>query len=226
MASLSTLPHAARPSAGRAPLARRTPVVCMAESNGKMDVRAHLKDFGSSALALAAAAAVAVGAAAGPAMAEVRLPPLDNDPNHCDRGLVGNTIGQANGVSDKLLDLRQCSFAGVDLHGKTLSGALMVGANFSGANMQEVIMSKAYAVDANFSGADLTNAVVDRVAFDGSDLSNAKFGNAVVTGATFKNANLAGSVWDDALIGGEDAKRLCANPTLVAESRAGVGCRD
>ena len=26
--------------------------------------------------------------------AAIRLPPLDSDPNRCERGFVGNTIGQ------------------------------------------------------------------------------------------------------------------------------------
>jgi len=33
-------------------------------------------------------------------------------------------------------------------------------------------------------------------------------------------------VWEDAIVGKEDVKRLCANPTLVGESRAQVGCRN
>lgn len=51
-------------------------------------------------------------------------PPLARraDPNRCDRGFVGNTIGQANAVSNKALDLRFCKFAGANLSGKTLSG--------------------------------------------------------------------------------------------------------
>jgi hypothetical protein len=71
-------------------------------------------------LSLAASAALALSA--GPAAAEVRLPPLDNDPNRCDRGFVGNTIGQANAVSNKPLDLRFCKYSGANLSGKTLSG--------------------------------------------------------------------------------------------------------
>ena len=49
---------------------------------------------------------------------------------------MGNTIGQANAVSDKVLDLRQCSYVGADLRAKVLSGALMANANYTGANMQ------------------------------------------------------------------------------------------
>ena len=31
-----------------------------------------------------------------------RLPPLSKDPNRCERAFDGNTIGQANGVADKV----------------------------------------------------------------------------------------------------------------------------
>ena len=44
------------------------------------------------------------------------------DPNRCQRGFVGNTIGQANAVTDKALDLRYCNYEGASLRGKTLSG--------------------------------------------------------------------------------------------------------
>lgn len=143
---------------------------------------------------------------------------------------------QANAVSDKLLDLRECKLNGSDLSGKTLSGALLLDADLSNANLREAVFSKAcsqdvrgdvccscklslltsslcsflqaYAVKANFSGADMTNAVLDRVSFDGANLTNVKFVNAVITGSTFKGADLTGSVFEDALIGNEDAKRL------------------
>jgi hypothetical protein len=58
------------------------------------------------------------------------------DPNRCDRGYVGNTIGQANAVSDKVLDLRQCKYPGANLSAKVLSGALMSNADFTGTNLQ------------------------------------------------------------------------------------------
>lgn len=51
------------------------------------------------------------------------------DPNRCDRAMVGNTIGQANAVSDTVLDLRMCKLAGKNLQGLTLSGALLVDAD-------------------------------------------------------------------------------------------------
>lgn len=179
--------------------------------------------------AVAASAAAVLTASvllsAAPALADFRLPPIDSDPKRCERGFVGNTIGQANAVSDKILDLRQCVYKGKNLSGKVLAGALMSDADFSGANLQEAVLTKAYAVKANLSGADLTNAVVDRVDFSGADLSGAKFVNAVVTGATFEGANLADTNFEDALVGGQDAGKLCANPTLQGESRDQVGCR-
>lgn len=52
-----------------------------------------------------------------------------------------------------------------------------------------------------------------------------KFVNAVITGVDFTNAILTGADFEDALVGGEDVKRLCANATLVEDSRYQVGCR-
>ena len=43
--------------------------------------------------------------------------------------MVGNTIGQANAVSDTVLDLRMCQLQGKNLQGLTLSGALLVDAD-------------------------------------------------------------------------------------------------
>lgn len=87
-----------------------------------------------------------------------RLPPLSTDPNRCEQAFVGNTIGQANGVYDKPLDLRFCDYTNdqSNLKGKTLSAALMSGAKFDGADMTEVVMSKAYAVGASFKGNSTT----------------------------------------------------------------------
>lgn len=91
--------------------------------------------------------------------------------------------------------------------------------------MIETVMTKAYAVGAIFRGADMSSAVLDRVDFSKADLSKVNFTNAILTGVTFEGADLSDAIFDDALIGNEDAKRLCANPTLKGESRAGVGCR-
>lgn len=175
---------------------------------------------------MVAASLSATLALVGPANAEIRLPPIDVDPDRCERAFVGNTIGQANAVSDRILDLRMCTYDGKDLSTKTLSGALMVDASFKGANLTEVVMSKAYALGADFTGADFTNAVVDRVTFDGADLTNANFRNAVITGATYDNTTLTGATFEEALIGKEDVKRLCENPTLEGNTRFEVGCKN
>uniref|UniRef100_A0A803PMP0 Thylakoid lumenal 17.4 kDa protein, chloroplastic n=1 Tax=Cannabis sativa TaxID=3483 RepID=A0A803PMP0_CANSA len=96
----------------------------------------------------------AVSTASPVVAANQRLPPLSTEANRCERAFVGNTIGQANGVYDKPLDLRFCDFTNdkSNLKGKTLSAALMSDAKFDGADMSEVVMSKAYAVGASFKG--------------------------------------------------------------------------
>lgn len=191
-------------------------------------VRASSENKGKNAFA-AAMAAVSLATAV-PAFADIgaalKLPPLDPDPKRCERGFVGNTIGQANAVSDKILDIRFCEYDNADLKAKVLSGALMSEASFKNANMQETVLSKAYAVKSNFSGADFTNAVIDRAVFNGSDMSGAKFVNAVITGADFSDVNLTEADFEDALVGNEDVKRLCQNPTVVDDTRYQIGCRD
>ncbi|XWS61360.1 hypothetical protein CRYUN_Cryun07bG0119600 [Craigia yunnanensis] len=99
--------------------------------------------------------AVRAVATASPVIAaNQRLPPLSTEPNRCERAFVGNTIGQANGVYDKPLDLRFCDYSNEksNLKGKSLAAALMSDAKFDGADMSEAVMSKAYAVGASFKG--------------------------------------------------------------------------
>lgn len=150
---------------------------------------------------------------------------LLSDPNRCERAFTGNTIGQANAVSDKPLDLRGCNFDNKSLAGRTLSGALMVDASFKGSDMTEVVMSKAYAVGATFEGATFKNAVLDRVIFNNSSLKNVLFTNSVITGAEFEGADLTGANFEDLLIGQEDIKRICLNASLQDEQRVQLGCR-
>lgn len=177
-------------------------------------------------VAVAAAAAIAMNlSSVQVASAEFRLPPISKDTARCERGFVGNTIGQANAVSDKLLDLRECSYKGKTLTGTVLAGALMSDADFSDTDMTEVVLTKAYAVHVNLDNANLTNATIDRSVFDGASMRGTKFINAVLTGATYAGADLTGAVFEDAVIGQQDVKRLCENPTLVGESRMQVGCR-
>lgn len=79
---------------------------------------------------------------------------MSTEPDRCERAFVGNTIGQANGVYDKPIDLRFCDYTNEksNLKGKSLAAALMSDAKFDGADMSEVVMSKAYAVGASFKG--------------------------------------------------------------------------
>ncbi|CAH9058940.1 unnamed protein product [Cuscuta epithymum] len=172
-------------------------------------------------------AAWVVGAVSPVIAASGRLPPLSTDPNRCERAFVGNTIGQANGVYDKPLDLRFCDYSNdkTNLKGKSLSAALMSDAKFDGADMSEVVMSKAYAVGASFKGTDFTNAVLDRVNFEKADLQGASFKNTVLSGSTFNNAHLEGVDFEDTIIGYIDLQKLCTNKTINKEGRANLGCR-
>ncbi|XP_057729765.1 thylakoid lumenal 17.4 kDa protein, chloroplastic [Arachis stenosperma] len=159
--------------------------------------------------------------------ANQRLPPLSTEPNRCERAFVGNTIGQANGVYDKPLDLRLCDYTNEksNLKGKSLSAALMSDAKFDGADMTEVVMSKAYAVGASFKGVDFSNAVLDRVNFGNANLQGAVFKNTVLSGSTFDNAKLEDAVFEDTIIGYIDLQKLCTNKTISDEGRAELGCR-
>jgi uncharacterized protein YjbI with pentapeptide repeats len=181
---------------------------------------------------LAASGALAAAMLLGPspaALARAVLPPIDTTipiEERCARGFIGNTIGQANAVSNKLLDLRQCDFSGADLKGKTLAGALMGEAKFNKADMKEAVLTKSYSIGADFSGADLSNAVLDRSNFDKSNFKGTNFYNAVLTGTSFTDADLTDAKFENAVIGQEDSKRMCLNPTLVGEERINVGCRN
>lgn len=188
------------------------------------------KGFGQKACGALAAISISLSLAISePSFAanQARLPPLSNDPNRCERAFDGNTIGQANGVADKLLDLRKCNYADnvTDLKGKTLSAALMADAVFDGADMTEVVMSKAYAVGASFQNVNFTNSVLDRVIFDGSNLRGANFYNAVLSGSTFDNADLTGATFEDTLIGYVDIQKLCRNKTLEEFARLDLACK-
>ncbi|XP_052187676.1 thylakoid lumenal 17.4 kDa protein, chloroplastic isoform X2 [Diospyros lotus] len=159
--------------------------------------------------------------------ANQRLPPLSTEPNRCERAFVGNTIGQANGVYDKPIDLRFCDYTNEqsNLKGKSLAAALMSDAKFDGADMSEVVMSKAYAVGASFKGVDFSNAVLDRVNFEKANLQGALFKNTVLSGSTFNEAQLEDAVFDDTIIGYIDLQKLCRNTTINEEGRATLGCR-
>lgn len=196
-----------------------SPIRCSAKENV-----CELKELRNVACSFLAAWAVT----ASPVIAaNQRLPPLSVEPNRCERAFVGNTIGQANGVYDKPLDLRFCDYTNekTKLKGKSLSAALMSEAKFDGADMSEVVMSKAYAVGASFKGTNFANAVLDRVDFGKADLRGASFKNTVLSGSTFIDAKLEGAVFEDTIIGYVDLQKLCTNKTINEEGRANLGCR-
>ncbi|KAJ4726697.1 thylakoid lumenal 17.4 kDa protein, chloroplastic [Melia azedarach] len=172
-------------------------------------------------------AAWAVTAASPVIAANLRLPPLSTEPNRCERAYVGNTIGQANGVYDKPIDLRFCDYSNdqSNLKGKSLAAALMSDAKFDGADMSEVVMSKAYAVGASFKGTNFSNAVLDRVNFGKANLQGALFKNTVLSGSTFEKAELQDAVFEDTIIGYIDLQKLCTNTTISPEGRVELGCR-
>ncbi|XP_057472698.1 thylakoid lumenal 17.4 kDa protein, chloroplastic-like [Actinidia eriantha] len=159
--------------------------------------------------------------------ASQRLPPLSIEPNRCEGAFVGNTIGQANGVYDKPIDLRFCDYTNEknNLKGKSLAAALMSDAKFDGADMTEVVMSKAYVVGASFKGVDFSTAVLDRVNFGKANLQGAVFRNTVLSGSTFDEARLEDAVFEDTIIGYINLQKICRNTTMGAEGRAELGCR-
>ncbi|KAI9156634.1 hypothetical protein LWI28_009891 [Acer negundo] len=185
----------------------------------------HLKEL--KGVACGILAALAVTAASPVVAATLRLPPLSTDPDRCERAFVGNTIGQANGVYDKAIDLRFCDYTNEqsNLKGKSLAAALMSEAKFDGADMTEVVMSKAYAVGASFKGVNFSNAVLDRVVFNKANLQGAVFRNTVLSGSTFDEAQLEDAVFEDTIIGYIDLQKLCRNTTISPEGRDELGCR-
>ncbi|XP_073314478.1 thylakoid lumenal 17.4 kDa protein, chloroplastic [Primulina huaijiensis] len=202
-------------------------VKCSSMTDGSKSVESlsQFKEFRNVAcgmLAVWAITAVSPVIAAGQ-----RLPPLSAEPNRCERAFVGNTIGQANGVYDKPLDLRFCDYTNEksNLKGKSLAAALMSDAKFDGADMTEVIMSKAYAVGASFKGTNFSNAVLDRVNFGKANLEGAVFNNTVLSGSTFDDARLQDADFENTIIGYIDLKKLCLNKTINNEGRANLGCR-
>ncbi|CAJ2667424.1 thylakoid lumenal 17.4 kDa protein, chloroplastic [Trifolium pratense] len=203
-------------------------VVGEAELDGS-DNKARLLNFNRiKGVACGLLAAYTLTSASFPVTAATqRLPPLSTEPDRCERAFVGNTIGQANGVYDKPLDLRKCDFTNEksNLKGKTLSAALMSDAKFDGADMTEVVMSKAYAVGGSFRGVDFSNAVLDRVNFGKADLEGAVFRNTVLSGSTFDEAKLDGAVFEDTIIGYIDLQKICRNTTISDDGRAELGCR-
>ncbi|KAL5736941.1 hypothetical protein ACOSQ2_031729 [Xanthoceras sorbifolium] len=204
-------------------------IVCSGGVGGDLseskDKFSHLKELRGVACGILAVWAVT---ASSPVIAaNQRLPPLSTDPNRCERAFVGYTIGQANGVYDKPIDIRFCDYTNdqSNLKGKSLAAALMSEAKFDGADMSEVVMSKAYAVGASFKGVNFSNAVLDRVVFNKANLQGAVFKNTVLSGSTFEDAQLEDAVFEDTIIGYIDLQKLCTNTTISPDWRVELGCR-
>ncbi|XP_044488031.1 thylakoid lumenal 17.4 kDa protein, chloroplastic [Mangifera indica] len=210
-------------------LALRSPlrITCSARRHvsESKEIISHLKELRGVVCGILASWAVT---SASPVIAaNLRLPPLSTEPNRCERAYIGNTIGQANGVYDKPIDLRFCDYSNdkSNLKGKSLAAALMSDAKFDGADMSEVVMSKAYAVGASFKGTDFSNAVLDRVNFEKANLQGAVFKNTVLSGSTFNEAQLKDASFEDTIIGYIDLQKLCTNTSISDEGRAELGCR-
>ncbi|CAL9156269.1 unnamed protein product [Musa hybrid cultivar] len=215
-----------RPAAAPAPPAQAR-IRCAAIEDQTSFLEFSCSPKGMKNLACGMLAAWAITTASPVVAASQRLPPLSTEPDRCERAFVGNTIGQANGVYDKPLDLRFCDYTNDKSHlkGKSLSAALMSDAKFDGADMTEVVMSKAYAVGASFKGVDFSNAVLDRVNFEKANLKGAVFKNTVLSGSTFNDAQLEDANFEDTIIGYIDLQKLCTNNSISAEGRAELGCK-
>ena len=112
-----------------------------------------------------------------PAVAEGRVPPLDQ-----------LACADLHGIN-----LLQEDLAGVDMHGSNLSGATLLQADLTkadlhGANLMGVDLRQAKLIGADLSGADLSYARVTQ-----ADLSSADLRNAIVTSADLIQATLSGA---------------------------------
>ena len=147
------------------------------------------------------------------ANAEVRLPPLDPDPQRCERGYVrrrrrrcrrtvvvavvltlltllttsppqtGNTIGQSNGVSGDKV---------LDLRFCDYTGADLSGKTLSGALLNDAILK----------GANLNEAVISKAFLVNTNLQNANLSNSVLDRSALDNADLRGATFVNAVITG------------------------
>ncbi|KAI8467799.1 MAG: hypothetical protein J3K34DRAFT_429284 [Monoraphidium minutum] len=171
-----------------------------------------------------------------------KQPPVTEEAGRCEVAALDKfadtraTFSQeASGgnMSEAVVDIRDCDFAGKDLSGKVFSGVLMRGANLSGGKVVGSQFARADAQGANLDGLDLTDVNAYSTAFDGASLRNAQFENAVLTAATFGKspvtgewADLAGAHFEGALLSSSDVARLCENPTLDPDVRAyELGCK-
>lgn len=87
-------------------------------------------------------------------------------------------------------------FAGANLQGSRLSGAVSVAADFSNALMREAKLVKANFQRTSMVGADMTGADLSHVDFEGADLSGAVLFGAETRSWNVRSANLSGALQD------------------------------
>jgi hypothetical protein len=199
-------------------------------------------NFAAAPRAAAAAAAAALLLSVSAPLPASALAPPTSDPARCAVSRLKDFAGVrasfsaevgSGALPEAVLDLRECSFAKLDLNAAVLSGAVLDDADFSGAQLVHADAARASARRANFRGATLTDANFFAVSFNGADLRGAVMSNAILSNATFGRdggkdgvwAQLGGVDWEGALLSRSDATRLCENPTVDDEGRAVLGCR-
>ncbi|KAJ8764261.1 hypothetical protein K2173_006001 [Erythroxylum novogranatense] len=171
----------------------------------------HLSNIELNCVTCGILAAWIITTATSVIVASQRLPPLSTEPNRCERAFVGNTIGQANGVYDKLVDLRFCDYTNDKSNRREVTcNALMSDAKFDGVDMSKCGFLQCCFGSVNFGKAELQGAI---------------FKNTVLSGSTFEEAHLENAVFEDTIIGYIDFQKLCTNTTISTEGRADLGCR-
>ena len=128
-------------------------------------------------------------------------------------------------LPESVLDLRDCSFAKLQLGEAVLAGARLDGADFSGTDLKHADLARSTARRAVFAGASLEDANCFAVAFDGADMRGVNFTNAILSNATWKGALLEGAQLDGALLSRSDVRTLCEVAQLDDEGKAVLGCR-
>uniref|UniRef100_A0A7S3QW89 Pentapeptide repeat-containing protein n=1 Tax=Dunaliella tertiolecta TaxID=3047 RepID=A0A7S3QW89_DUNTE len=177
---------------------------------------------------------------ASPMSVDARPPPRENAETRCtlealdkfaDTRAKFSMEASSGGMEEAVVDVRGCSFKGMDLRNKVLSGVIMQGADFSGTNLSGVQMSRADARGANFADANMDDLNGYGTLFDGANCENVTFSNAILSSSSFGKfennwANMKNTHFEGALLSSSDVIRVCENPTLLEDTRRyELGCR-
>ncbi|MEW5316140.1 MAG: hypothetical protein WDW38_007526 [Sanguina aurantia] len=190
---------------------------------------------------LAASLMVLTGSS-GSALAARPLPPIVEVEGRCEVSALDKFAdtrksfsqeAAGGGMTEALVDVRNCDFSNLNLSGKVMSGVQLQGANFKNAKLVGSQFARADARGANLAGADLSDTNAYSTNFNGANLEGAQFENSVLTMAMFGRdgpespwANLKGAHFEGALISSSDVERICENPTLEEDTRKyELGCR-